>query len=310
MKESLWGYYLVLLGIMVSTVMILMSNMVTTNQQDYYLLKEVTRASMIDSIDFSYYREYQSIRINSDKFVEVFLRRFSESISKTNTYKVDFYSIVENPPSVSIRVTSNTGDYHIAGDTTNVDVINSIDAILESNNVATASQVMYSIPYESCDESNYISSDYKYCQLSNRAEINIGENSYIQNQIKKTLGKTSLDQSKIKISNIEYLTTLKNENDLTYYVKHYSEMYNRKISNDDIAKELSVDTNFKNSTQQKFANVKNVNITMKKISTDSGDRYYLAYGLNFNCDGVYQIEVKNNACLIGLKYTVYFYYDE
>ena len=40
MKESLWGYYLVLLGIMVSTVMILMSNMVTTNQQDYYLLKE------------------------------------------------------------------------------------------------------------------------------------------------------------------------------------------------------------------------------------------------------------------------------
>lgn len=310
MKESLWGYYLVLLGIMVSTVMILMSNMVTTNQQDYYLLKEVTRASMIDSIDFSYYREYQSIRINSDKFVEVFLRRFSESISKTNTYKVDFYSIVENPPSVSIRVTSNTGDYHIAGDTTNVDVINNIDAILESNNVATASQVMYSIPYESCDVSNYISSDYKYCQLSNRAEINIGENSYIQNQIKKTLGKTSLDQSKIKISNIEYLTTLKNEKDLTYYVENYSEMYNRKISNDDIAKELSVDTNFKKSTQQKFANVKNVNITMKKISTDSGDRYYLAYGLNFNCDGVYQIEVKNNACLIGLKYKVYFYYDE
>lgn len=310
MKESLWGYYLVLLGIMVSTVMILMSNMVTTNQQDYYLLKEVTRASMIDSIDFSYYREYQSIRINSDKFVEVFLRRFSESISKTNTYKVDFYSIVENPPSVSIRVTSNTGDYHIAGDTTNVDVINNIDAILESNNVATASQVMYSIPYESCDESNYISKDNNYCQLSNRAEINIGENSYIQNQIKKTLGKTSLDQSKIKISNIEYLTTLKNENDLTYYVEHYSEMYNRKISNDDIAKELSVDTNFKNSTQQKFANVKNVNITMKKISTDSGDRYYLAYGLNFNCDGVYQIGDKNNACLIGLKYKVYFYYDE
>lgn len=310
MKESLWGYYLVLLGIMVSTVMILMSNMVTTNQQDYYLLKEVTRASMIDSIDFSYYREYQSIKINSDKFVEVFLRRFSESISKTNTYKVDFYSIVENPPSVSIRVTSNTGDYHIAGDTTNVDVINSIDAILESNNVATASQVMYSIPYESCDESNYISSDYNYCQLTNRAEINIGENSYIQNQIKKTLGKTSLDQSKIKISNIEYLTTLKNEKDLTYYVENYSEMYNRKISNDDIAKELSVDTNFKKSTQQKFANVKNVNITMKKISTDSGDKYYLAYGLNFNCDGVYQIGDKNNACLIGLKYKVYFYYDE
>ena len=309
MKESLWGYYLVLLGIMVSTVMILMSNMVTTNQQDYYLLKEVTRASMIDSIDFSYYREYQSIRINSDKFVEVFLRRFSESISKTNTYKVDFYSIVENPPSVSIRVTSNTGDYHIAGDTTNVDVINSIDAILESNNVATASQVMYSIPYESCDESNYISSDYKYCQLSNRAEINIGENSYIQNQIKKTLGKTSLDQSKIKISNIEYLTTLKDKDDLEYYVKHYSEMYNRKISSDDIAQKLLTDNSFEISTS-KFANVKNVNITMKKISTDSGDRYYLAYGLNFNCDGVYQIEVKNNACLIGLKYKVYFYYDE
>ena len=131
MKESMWGYYLILLGIMVSTIMILMSNMVTTNQQDYYLLKEVTNASMHDSIDWSYYKKYGEMRINTEKFVEVFVRRFSESVSKTNTYKIDVYSVYENPPSVSIRVTSNTGDFHIAGDATNVDVINSYDAILE-----------------------------------------------------------------------------------------------------------------------------------------------------------------------------------
>ena len=93
MKESLWGYYLVLLGIVVSTVMILLSNMTTTNQQNYYLLKEVTNAAMIDAIDFGYYREYGTVKINTEKFVENFLRRFSEGISKTNTYKIDFYSI-------------------------------------------------------------------------------------------------------------------------------------------------------------------------------------------------------------------------
>ena len=51
MKESLWGYWLILLGIIIITVMILLQNYTTTNQQDYYLAREVTYAAMYDAVD-------------------------------------------------------------------------------------------------------------------------------------------------------------------------------------------------------------------------------------------------------------------
>ena len=92
MKESMWGYYLSVLGVTVSMIMIFMSNMTTTNQQDYYLLKEVASAAMIDSIDYGYYSIYGEMKINTEKFVENFIRRFSEGVSKANSYKLDFYT--------------------------------------------------------------------------------------------------------------------------------------------------------------------------------------------------------------------------
>ena len=42
---------------------------------DTVLLKEVTNGSMHDSIDWSYYKKYGEVRINTEKFVEVFIRR-------------------------------------------------------------------------------------------------------------------------------------------------------------------------------------------------------------------------------------------
>ena len=55
LKESMWGYWLVMLGIIIITVMILFQNYTTTNQQDYYLIKEITYAAMNDAVDFGYY---------------------------------------------------------------------------------------------------------------------------------------------------------------------------------------------------------------------------------------------------------------
>lgn len=331
MKESLWGYYLVLLGIAVSTVMIMVSNMTTTNQQNYYLLKEVTNAAMIDAIDYGYYREYGTIKINTEKFVENFLRRFSEGISKTNTYKIDFYSIYENPPSVSIRVTSNTGDYNIAGDSTNIDVINSIDAILEANNVVNYSKVLYSLPYGNCDESKYISSntsseDYGYCRLINRAELNIekllneGEIESIREQVQKQ--GLMFDSSKIKISDVEYLSPMSTDAEITNYQNMYSDTYDREVSLGDIPSSQSSENNL-------AKNIKNVKITLKK----EDNKFYLGYGLDYNCDYVtlfsdyrkgtsvsnmiYQnVQAEgfektpwHGCCLIGIKYRVNFYYD-
>ena len=76
MKEAYWGYWLILLGIFVIVIMMLVNSVTTTTTQDYYLIKETTEAAMIDAVDYGYYREYGELRINKEKFVENFLRRF------------------------------------------------------------------------------------------------------------------------------------------------------------------------------------------------------------------------------------------
>ena len=359
MKESLWGYYLILLGIIVSTVMILMSNMVTTNQQDYYLLKEVTNAAMLDSIDWSYYRKYGEIKTNTEKFVENFLRRFSESVSKTNTYKIDFYSIYENPPSVSIKVTSKTGDFKIAGDSTNIDVVNSYDAILESNNNVFSddkdeedSFIFYSVPYGSCDEID----QYKdgYCQMSNKALLQFKEDYNLVNGIRNKVNtyynkmgiSKKFDMKNLKVLDVHYLSTLSTDDDWDKYIKQFKNTY------DYVANTQSVKTNLEGVNYGDFftQNVKNVKISL----VNKDDKTYLIYGLDYNCDGakrfnndnsIGQYRIKEtdpinynkirseyisleeynnksteekdkyewtpfyNACLVGIKYKVDFYYD-
>ena len=80
MSQSVWGYWLIALGIGVITIMMLVQNYTTINQEDYYLLKEVTQAAMNDTIDFNHYRQYNELKINREKFIENFVRRFSESV--------------------------------------------------------------------------------------------------------------------------------------------------------------------------------------------------------------------------------------
>ena len=137
MRESYWGYWIILLGIFVIVIMMLISNLTTTNTQDYYLIKEVTEASMVDAVDLAYYRQSGELKINREKFVESFIRRFAENVA-LNTYKIDFYAIYESPPKVSVRVTTQTSSYTIASDSTSFDIINEVDAILELDGNVTA----------------------------------------------------------------------------------------------------------------------------------------------------------------------------
>ena len=204
MKESMWGYYLVVMGIAVSIIMIFMTNLTTTEQQNYYLLKEVANAAMIDSIDFGYYRKYGEIKINKEKFVENFLRRFAEGISKTNTYKVEFYSIYENPPSASIKIISNTGDYNIVGTSTNMDIINTIDVIMESNNSMGKSIVYQSTPYGyyyDLDSEGYAKIWVKMKLNSTNFYTDLANNFKVQLE---SQGK-NFDEKNIEVSNIQYL---------------------------------------------------------------------------------------------------------
>lgn len=131
MKESYWGYWLVMLGILVIGVMLLISSTTTGTTQDYYELKETASASMVDAVDYSYYRLYGDLKISKEKFIENFIRRFSESATMTKEYNISFYDIHEVPPKVSVKISSVSNSVNVAGTTNNsFDLVNKIDMIL------------------------------------------------------------------------------------------------------------------------------------------------------------------------------------
>ena len=93
MKEAYWGYWLVILGVFVVVVMLLIQNVTSNNTIDKYTIRQISEAAMIDAVDYSYYREYGELRINKEKFIESFLRRFAETASVTTEYKITFTGI-------------------------------------------------------------------------------------------------------------------------------------------------------------------------------------------------------------------------
>lgn len=131
MKASMWGYWLIAMGIFVMTIMMLLQSFTTTDTEVYYKVKEVTDAALVDSIDFAHYRVHGELKINREKFVENFVRRYAETASLKDSYKIDFYELYETPPKVSVKVSTASGTYNVAGDAASFTVTNKIDAILE-----------------------------------------------------------------------------------------------------------------------------------------------------------------------------------
>ncbi len=130
MKDTYWGYWLIILGIFVIVIMMIVNNITTTKSQDYYLVKEIAQASMIDAIDYSYYSDWKELRINKEKFVESFIRRFADSVTLKDTYTIEFYDLYEAPPKVSVRVQSSTNSFSVMGDAESFDIVERVDAIL------------------------------------------------------------------------------------------------------------------------------------------------------------------------------------
>lgn len=153
MKWSFANVGLIVLGLIGLTIIILFEQITTSNESDYYLLKEVTEASMIDAIDVSHYRETGELKIVKEKFVENFIRRFSESTLLTGTgYTINFYDIIETPPKVSVTINTSLGKYTIHEDTSDYNVANKLDSILEYTGKYTdvgPNDTHYDNPYES-----------------------------------------------------------------------------------------------------------------------------------------------------------------
>ncbi len=133
MKNSYWAYWLILLGIFIVVIMMLVQNLTTTSTQDYYLLKEINEAAMVDAIDYSYYRKFGEIRINKEKFFESFLRRFAETTNFATEYTISFYGVYEAPPKASVEIKTRSRAISVVGDATQFDMVERIDSIVEGN---------------------------------------------------------------------------------------------------------------------------------------------------------------------------------
>ncbi len=138
MNKSFWGVFVIMLGVTSIILIVLFQSITNSDEHNSQLLKEVTEAAMWDSVDYGYYRSHGAYKINKEKFVETFIRRFAASAQTSGKeYKIDFLDVNELPPKVSIRVTSTVKGgsvLGVIGNSTTYDFTlnNTIDAILET----------------------------------------------------------------------------------------------------------------------------------------------------------------------------------
>lgn len=163
MKESMWMYLFMVLGITGLILINLFGNIIVSNEQNYYLLKEITESAMLDSVDLLAYREGVgwdgvtmetdpksmhcvsrkpgTIRIIREKFIESFMRRFAENAELNRQYRIVIHDLDECPPKVSISliaterfnfVTFFNIDFNNSHTAAEAKIVNYITGILES----------------------------------------------------------------------------------------------------------------------------------------------------------------------------------
>ena len=132
MKEKMCAWFVVVVGIVCLGAVFFFQRIVNTSEHNYYMLKEVTEASMWDAIDLGHYRTSDGeIKIIREKFVESFIRRFAESANLSRNYLIQIYDVNEIPPKVSIKVSSKETGV-VNSEEYNFDIINKLDAIFET----------------------------------------------------------------------------------------------------------------------------------------------------------------------------------
>lgn len=131
MRESFWGYGVIILGILTIGIIWFFANTTRTDQHNNNLLKETTEAAMFDALDLAAYRKDGTIRIEEEKFVENFIRRFADNAELSNTYLIEIFDVNEVPPKVSLRVSSKSST-NATGEIVEYNLVNNIDAILET----------------------------------------------------------------------------------------------------------------------------------------------------------------------------------
>ncbi len=132
MKESFWAIFIISIGIISIAFVFLFQRLTNTDEHNMHLLKETTEAAMFDALDLASYRKDGTIRIDREKFAENFVRRFAENASLARTYVIEIYDVNEEPPKVSLKVSSTEKGQDASNEILEFDIENKIDAILET----------------------------------------------------------------------------------------------------------------------------------------------------------------------------------
>lgn len=292
MKWSFATIGVIMLGVIGVSVIFLFQSVTTSNENDYYLLKEVTEAAMIDAIDIPYYRDTGELKIVREKFVENFTRRYAEStVFLSNSYRVQFYDIMEIPPKVSIIIDTGLGQFTVGGNTDEYAIKNKLDAILEytgKNTYVTSSSIYYNNPYTS----RTITEEYYAMPLG------ISGGSFNVQYSLKVPGKLVAPNIKnIKINSVNKISETINQGNLGEALLqneiHYNDVTN--VSANYLLSIEDFDT-YANSVKFNFYNCKNSGNGSYKC--DDTNKYYVTISGNAS---------KNKAIL---KYEVIWSYDE
>lgn len=131
MHESFWSAFIIGLGIISVSFIMFFQNITSIDEQNYNLLRETTEAAMIDAVDLATYKRDGTIRIDREKFVENFVRRFAEGAQLSQNYKIEIFDVNETPPKVSIRVSSSLAS-NVTNEIIEFNISNRLDAILET----------------------------------------------------------------------------------------------------------------------------------------------------------------------------------
>lgn len=130
MNKGVFVAGILMIAIMALSVINIINNYSAGNEMTESLLKDTVEAAMLDAVDISYYRISGGVvRMDKEKFVENFTRRFAESISNDRDYQIKIYDIYEIPPKVTLQVGSSTT---ATFDGEGLDIVNRISGILET----------------------------------------------------------------------------------------------------------------------------------------------------------------------------------
>ena len=131
MHDTFWSLFIIGLGVISVSFIIFFQNLTSIDEQNYTLLRETTEAAMYDAVDLAAYKRDGTIRIDREKFVENFVRRFAEGANLAQNYKIEIFDVSETPPKVSIRVSSKLAS-NVTNEIIEFDIVNKLDAILET----------------------------------------------------------------------------------------------------------------------------------------------------------------------------------